>query len=438
MNYVVMNAIIQGYISKESLNSALNSLSIKHLFLKARIEIDKNGSAWFVNQDERLNNSEYNSLNFEIRVFNDLSKTEIEKVMEKEHTRFFDVLNGPLIRFSLVHNRIKTIIHTFLIICSHHSICDGISLTYLIRDILSILGKENYEENPQPPPPVIDERYISKTRIPFATRFLLKIINKIWKKYKIQFNSQDFRELHDKFWTTYDDPYVITDNLSKENTLDLIEKCRNHQVTVHSALMTAFIMAQTHFQGNNELYLRDFHMPIDIRNRLHIPTGDRLGFYAVSMILKHNIDMDKSFWDNSKIIHSQIQKWLASCAIYRLYTITFFDPFLLDSLYFEKLGLISNKISRLILKKMGIENKIAGVAVTNLGNLKIPTSYGRLEIKGIFGPSVYTEILEKVVGAATINDQLCLTLTSGKDIINRKLLEDELAYVKNLLITSLK
>ncbi|TFG17140.1 MAG: hypothetical protein EU530_11060 [Promethearchaeota archaeon] len=61
-----------------------------------------------------------------------------------------------------------------------------------------------------------------------------------------------------------------------------------------------------------------------------------------------------------------------------------------------------------------------------------------LEIKGIFGPSVYTEILEKVVGAATINDQLCLTLTSGKDIINRKLLEDELVYVKNLLITSLK
>ena len=433
MNYVVMNAVIKGYIAKKDLNLALNSLIRKHQFLRARIELDKEGCAWFVNQEEKLVNEDSLQFKFEIRCYNDLSLNDVEVLMAKEHTRFFDILEGPLIRFSLVHNIIEDQPHTMLLITSHHSICDGLSLSYLIKDILMIISKTTQYVRYEPPPPMIDKKYIPERKTPLLTRILLKIINRIWKKRNISFSQQNYYELYRKFWKTYDEPYIILEKFSERVTLQLMKKCRNHQVSVHSALMTAFLMAQTHFQGDKEPYLRDFHMPIDIRDRLHIPAGERMGFYAVSMILKHNIGLRKSFWENTKAIHKQIQKWLASNAIYRLNTITFFDPLMLDSLYFEKLGLIQNKISRFILKKMGISKKIAGVAVTNLGKLNIPTIYGEYELKEIYGPSVYTEILEKVIGVTTINNQLCLTVTSGKDLIDRMEVEKQVSFVKHLL-----
>jgi len=123
---IIMMARFSGSGSKESLEAALSKARAKYPLLNSRISQDDDGNTEFM-FDYRHN--------FPITVFDNKSDTGWLELAWDEQKKPFDLQNGPLIKFLLIH----TVNTTDLVIICHHCICDGLSLTYLIRDIALFL-----------------------------------------------------------------------------------------------------------------------------------------------------------------------------------------------------------------------------------------------------------------------------------------------------------
>ncbi|MBD3351596.1 MAG: hypothetical protein GF364_08935, partial [Candidatus Lokiarchaeota archaeon] len=108
INYVVMMARISGFVTKNSLSNALNTLKDYHRLLKSRIEIKENSRAYFA----------FDQIpEFSIEEIKKTNDKEWIYVAEEHHMKEIDIFEGPLIRFSLLQANTST----DLIICSHHS-----------------------------------------------------------------------------------------------------------------------------------------------------------------------------------------------------------------------------------------------------------------------------------------------------------------------------
>ena len=92
-------------------------------------------------------------------------------------------------------------------------------------------------------------------------------------------------------------------------------------------------------------------------------------------------------------------------------------PTLVDSLYFSKYGLLNETMPKILLRKMGWQEVTYGYAITNVGRFDIPTVYGSLKLEGVYGPLVYSDVQEKIVGVITVGRRLSFVLTCNESVI---------------------
>ena len=128
----VMYGVFETTVSENDLEKAVQFLSNKHKLLNCQIEIGKENKAWYVID---------NNLIPEVKT---LKSEKINEVVISELKHCFDFEKGPLIKFTLVNQ-------TTLIINCHHSICDGMSLVYLFKDIIKILSGKSIKTEQKAP-----------------------------------------------------------------------------------------------------------------------------------------------------------------------------------------------------------------------------------------------------------------------------------------------
>ena len=88
----------------------------------------------------------------------------------------------------------------------------------------------------------------------------------------------------------------------------LIKKCRENEVTVHSALCTIF--------------LQDFPIinnPVNLREKLAYKVGESVGLYAGGLVIKKKFKKRNSFWKNCQIYHKKLVKGLNSKKIFKIF-----------------------------------------------------------------------------------------------------------------------
>lgn len=427
INYVAMMARISGHsIAKILLEDALIALLPQYPLIISRFQTFKDGVVLLVPQKQ---------FHLHITVSTKDSEEDWVKYCSHEHMTYFDCFNGPLIRFSILNGPKST---DLLIIC-HHSICDGLSLKYLIHDIVDQLTNQAQPKSFSRLPPVIDESMLPIKPGSRFQRILIKFLNRIWKNQKIKFTEEDFSKLNQKYWSTYKQVGIQTLHIPESILSPITKLCKKYAVTMHSLLVTALILAQNEIQnsenGGFKKYQRHFHMPVNMRRKYQKSIERDFGFYASSLILNLEYCDAHPFWENVVLVHKVINLKLRDENLYQLLRLNLINPTLLDSLYFQKLGIINNKISRLLVKKMGIMNPMAGIALTNLGKDYEPVSYPPYHIDAIYGPSVYSEILEKIVSAITLNNQMFLTFTFEESIISNDLVNKVRVRFEEILST---
>ena len=400
---------IRGSISATQLGAVLPELRRKHPLLGARISLDHKNIAWLTTEGVPEN-----LVHVEQRAARDPDAW-VQRVTEEQRFRF-PLDKGPLIRFVLL-NYPET---SHLIINCHHLICDGLSMTYLVHDILShIANPKEKSESPVDPPTMEETYFPSSASLSLLQRIRLKILNKLWERQDISFNEDDYVALHRKYWSEQKSNRILSWGLTGSQTSDFVSRCRKENVTVNSAIATAFIAAQNDVQGKRPYYLRTVSMPVDIRARLSPPVGEIFGLYISSVKAKLNYITGTSFWSNVRRIHRKIKKQLTHKKIFMLpQQANYLHSTLIDSIYFSKYGLLSNKIASLFLRFSGVNRLNTGLEISNIGQYKFPVDYGSLKLEAIIIPFFLSDYQEKSLRIISVGKEMFFTFTFWDNIID--------------------
>lgn len=402
---VVLVGSVRGLVEPSQVKTALETLRSRHPMLAVRVQIESDGSASFLTEGVP---------SFPVKTELRQSEDQWLECIKKEFQEPFPIETGPLVRATLL----CSIEGCEIVLCGHHTVCDGMSLGYLLRDLLARVAEtKRKQEEPLIPPPIDRTTVPSPPRLSWFMRFMLGRINKKWTKKAIRFSESDMRHMHERFWQQNNAIDIQAWRLMPETTTSLINTSRTEKVTVNSALWTAFLAAQYDIQRDRKSYRQRSALAVNLREKLIVPAGDSFGFYASSLTVKLPYSPHRSFWDNARIIHEKIREQLSTTNHFRMLSSEYIHPTLLDSLYFQKYGLLGEAISRKLLHKMGWNETRYGYAFTNIGRLDIPDKYGPLTLNAVYGPLFFSDVEEKMIGVSTLGGRLSFLFATNKSLV---------------------
>ncbi len=436
---ITMIAKIKGEVTKDNFNNAVLKAQQRHPLLRCRIKEDENKKFYFTSETTK---------EIEIEIIPRKTQDQWITVHNEKHTLPFDFENTPPIRFVLLQSAEES----ELIIFCHHVICDGKSLAYLIRDIMSYLGTPSVEPEILPDPIPMDSRTIPKgVNVNPIVKFFIRKFNKKWLKEKVHFTHEDYLNLNEAYWKNYTQQ-IIPLVLSEDQTKILTERCKREGVTVNSALTLAYAGAE---QMVNISPKKNHLICIvgSLRERLAKKIGEVMGFYAGFTTLKYQYNAKLDFWENARKFHKKAAKrYSAKNIIEETLTFQHVDTSYIDAITykvyghlvdpsapsFEKLSAFSkrNDVLSNILKKRGItdaDSIINGTMMTNLTRLGFPQTYGSLELVHlIMNPGVSAHF-NVIVGALTCSKKLSVLITNNQKNVTREKLETVMDTALSLL-----
>ncbi|MFW9900130.1 MAG: condensation domain-containing protein [Candidatus Thorarchaeota archaeon] len=419
---ISMIATILGNVSIDELKKVIKKMQKRHPILNAHLQPEGKELYLIAN----------GNIEIPLKVIKRNSDVQWRDEIIYQHKIPFKMEQGPLIRFIILHS---TEISDLIIFCQH-TICDGMSLAYLARDIMIYLGDPSKNVELLPPAPLVDEDNIPDDIKPsLMMRIFGKTINKKWEQSELIFNYDDFYALHEGYWKKYTYKAHLYE-LSKKKTQALIMACRKNGVTVNTALMIAFAIAQNQLNPNSPKYLQNISFAVNLRDLLNNPAGEQFGFFAGGMRLKFKYSDENNFWKAVKRIHNKAMPTEArNQALIGTLNAFVINPTLIEAQIFAAFGSLIpstsksyDKIQAFLSDKKNIANKMVnkklskGFAmaqiITNLGKTGFPEKYGDLILKNLIlmpSCSPYTEL---VLGVVTHGDSLSITLNHMEESIS--------------------
>lgn len=419
-NNIIMTVTIQGDVKEDDLREVLVKIKKIHPLIGARIALDDKHDAWFTDSDSQP---------FELKILQRHDEDQWKQVVEIENTLPFNFENGPLIKFLLL----KSEEFSDLVVICHHCISDGISLINLVKNILFLL---NRPETKIITSETLIPGYETFKKVPvnlklkkLKNRIVMYGINRKWESEEVIFNEEDYKNVHDEYYNKFNYRIKVAE-LSSSETSDLIQICRENNITVNSALCVAFLAAREsvrrELNTNNKIQIA-----VNLRDHLKDSSSNRFGFFAGSVNFEYDYNPDTSFWNNSTVFHDTVTEKLGEKDILLPLMGHYISPTLTDAINIATYGRwvsksSTPKISSFINKNnkpMEISNQIIGnmpgLMMSNLGYIKTNDISGDLKmVKAYFAtsPSPY---LDLVVNAVTVNNRLTLTMNyMEKDVTN--------------------
>lgn len=413
-NNVLMVARIKGKFTQTTLKSAIQKIQQRHPLLGVHIEFDDNHQVWFTSR---------NTFDIPIKIYPRTSDNAWIDACGEENKIPFPLDRGPLLRVIWV----KDTDISELILLGQHAICDGASLVYLMRDLLTNLGDPTLPVEVLDTLPTIDKAVnLENIKLSFILRRIITKLTPIWRQNEILFTFEDFKPLQKVF--NESNYQILTYELSPEETEDLIQKSREHNVTVNSVLYSALLSAQMEIEGTEKNYLQNILLPINLRPYINPPIGEVVGFYAGGETFPHKVTLKKDFWRRTGDLHTYLQKHITMDAMLsnakRLFLLppTWIEArsflFLGNKLpesnpkYEQLLKVVkkSSLLQRIVKSNLSEEFQI-GLALTNLGKMDIPLQYGELELESIFFIPPTNLLAEKVIGILTVGGKLQIVIS---------------------------
>ncbi|MFX0061894.1 MAG: condensation domain-containing protein [Candidatus Hermodarchaeota archaeon] len=405
---VVMVARIRGSISVDQLHSALNKVRQKHPLLGVRVKIDNETNAWFTSEGVP---------ELTIRSINRKTNDDWIQIVREEIRSPFSTEKGPLIRFVLLQS---SEVSELILVCQH-AICDGLALVYLIRDILTYLDSDQEIGSPLIPPLGGKDNLPPSASGKFLAKFFMRLIGNRWNRQKRSFSETEYMDLHQLFWENHDNR-ILSWSLTELQTSALTTCCQKQQVTVNSALLTAFLAAQQEIQSSQP-YLENVVVSVNYRNRLKQPAGEAFAKYASAVRPTLKYKTEEPFWDQARKFNETIDKLLVDSNIFASQQLDNLPSSLLDAVSFNKYGKFDNDLVARLVEQIGGNKINVGIIITNLGKVDIPLNYGFVTLESITGPYVYSDTMEKYLGVITVGGKLHFALSFGENFISANTIE---------------
>ncbi|NQS92306.1 MAG: hypothetical protein HQ574_07845 [Chloroflexi bacterium] len=424
---VTMVARIKGSVTENMLQAAVAKVQQRHTNLRVKIEIDNSQVAWFTSQDVK---------EIPIKIVPRESNEHWIQIFDEQNQIPFDFDQRPGIRLILIQS--PTV--SELVIFCHHILCDGLSLAYLARDLMTHLGDPTHQVEILPDPQPIDKKNLPLgISINSLVNYFVERINKKWREERITFDQDDYLALSEAYWANFHHQINLVE-LSEEQTTSLVERCKIEKVTVNSALAVALAAAQITIQGNLP-HQSDITVAGNLRDRLEKPVGEGMGFFVGAVSLKYKYKDKIGFWENVRKFNQKIQPLYTNKNLFQDPLVwSYLESGIMGSLSFKMIGgLVSRDSARFeklasfskrddvissMLKREKMDsliNILIGTAVTNLTRMDFPRHYGDLELDRLImnpGGAYPLVLVNLVLGAVTCSGKLSLVLEYAEERID--------------------
>lgn len=314
---IIMAARITGAVDTIRFRQAIDAASLMHPLLRAKVVFDERHEAWFSSDGVPP---------VPLRIIPRKSETQWLDEMKEEARVPFDIGREPLIRFVLLQS---PEVSDLLILCNH-SICDGMALANLIRDLFTLYENPAKEVRVLDPLDILDIVKPGVSLQGLIARFFVGLGNRKWRRNPYYFGAEEYAALYRGFWAKRK-PGLVLLEFDQDESARLLAICRSHGITVGSAVSAACLAAHTDITGGFSKKQQTIMVPFDLRRRLDPPIGNVFCFCDSGARFPFVYSPGRPFWDNAKDlhreIHSRVEVLDPSCL-----DIPVFEPSFIDAL----------------------------------------------------------------------------------------------------------
>ncbi|MDD1693815.1 MAG: condensation domain-containing protein [Methanoregula sp.] len=293
---VMMAARITGAVDETRFRQAIDAMSRVHPLLNAKVVFDEQNEAWFSSEGVP---------SVPLRIILRTSEQQWLDELTNEAKEPFDISRGPLVRCMLLHS---PEVSDFLVLCNH-SICDGMALADLVRGILLRYADPGQEIRTIDPPNAQDILKPGFSLQGLIAHFYVAWANRQWRKNPYRFGQKEFAALYRGYWEDRK-PGVVLFEFDRNESARLQAACREHGISVGSALSAACLGAHAEITGGFPKSQQAIMVPFDIRRRADPPLGEVFCLFVGSLRLPFAYAPEKSFWENTTALHTKIHTLL--------------------------------------------------------------------------------------------------------------------------------
>jgi hypothetical protein len=297
---MVVAVQLRGEVSAGQLREALDKVQQRHPLLGVNTEPGPGGLPWFSSEGVGA---------IPLTVVAPADPGDARALADRElgATFAWEQPSGPrlpLIRVALLLPR-DAAQPCDLVITAQHVIADGLSMVFLVRDLLRFI------EEPGAPVNVLDAPASAtdilpawvRRRIPHSPlRFRLVLwLARAYARLRFGRRPASPRPTsrHHRSW-----------QLTPEQTARLRARCRREGVSIQSAICTAFLSS-----------FGAIHTPVSLRPFLARPVDEAVGLFVGSADLRMKYRRRRGFWQNARRFHRRLRRALRDpFAIFRLFS----------------------------------------------------------------------------------------------------------------------
>ncbi|MBY9006970.1 MAG: hypothetical protein KGD63_09435 [Candidatus Lokiarchaeota archaeon] len=410
---------VDGKINEKLFRDAVSKLAIKHPYLRSKVIMHEDGTAYLTTEGGKEPKSVIVSGN---------SNTDVLDAIYQEDLLPSNWETEPTSRFILI----KGVNDSDVIIAYvQHVVADGRSIVFIMKHLLEIIADPLKEiEELIPISLVINAP--ADVKIPEIQKSYVEKTNIEWAKEKVTFEVEEFIKIAQKKYASGPDVYIDY-SLTQEETLALRNKSKEHGVSVNATLLTAILIAKN--LEETEPTPNRMGFAVDVRKRLTKDAGEACNLLASGAMVEPEYKEGVSFWDLAIDIHTKTLMVLESnqnIFMTRLMS-QLMDPTFNDAMYmFQQGGWEGTPL----IKKMGGKGAPVGAVLTNLGGIQLPAEYdGKNPIKlrdAIFYPPIGSEKLIEL-GASSLLGKLHIVTLSPQNAANKELKEKVIPKIIDIL-----
>jgi hypothetical protein len=360
---------IVGEAKSEAWVSAIAAAQLRHPLLRVSVEQGPEGQPCF---RQRAN------LPIPLRIVPQTESAAWQVEMAKELATPIPTSGVPLVRITVLRKSGGST----LLLSMHHSIADGLSSAFVIRDILEALSGKPLQPLTLTDPQENLCSAVAGTPLPPSA------------------------PVHPPATLLRRDaggPTVQDLKLSKELTMKLRSHAREVGATVHGALVAALTFAGRKLSPDWLTHPVRVMSPVD--NRKLLGLEDQCALSIIFPVGAYALDSEERLWDVAREVKNDLTPARTAEGLSTVFS------------GFRQLMSTSPDVAQIA--AFELQACACEGMVSNLGVLPFETSSGSFKLESLWGPSVFVGIEgEQMIGAATLNGAIHLLHTSYTPISN--------------------
>lgn len=297
---------LSGRVTVPGVREAIAGLQRRHPLLRVTTVIDRDGMPWLESADvDRV----------PVRVIEQAAPGDAARLLDTDVATPFVMDHAPvptgttttgtprppLFRVTVLAPR-PPAGGMDVVLCAQHVIADGLSLFFLVRDLVHLL------RDPDASPVIADQaarcehvlppeaaRRMHRTpAVALTVRALLDVHRRLRPLLSRRPAPDPVRPGEPALAGTVP---VHSWQLTPEQTTALLDRCRAERVSVQSAVCTAFLPSYG-----------AVNTPVSLRGRLGVDVGDAVGLYVGNAVVMRSYRPGHDFWWNARAFHRRLRR----------------------------------------------------------------------------------------------------------------------------------